>query len=188
MYLLCFWCCHHTLYLLYLLFLIVHSAMWTPCKCVVLSSRATFGANISHADCGIVFQILQVQVKCHTVFIESFCILMYYILLTDVWLVISCKWWYDVILIIPWIIQKQLCIVIFSGSIWILYLLACSIVSHFLFLMTPNPFHNLILVTELSFSVFFISSSSSLTPSVSSFFVEDWITSYVTANVAKHVL
>ena len=32
----------------------------------------------------IVFQILQVQVKCHTVFIESVCILMYYILLTHV--------------------------------------------------------------------------------------------------------
>ena len=61
----------------------------------------------------IVFQILQVQVECHTVFIESFCILMYYVSLTDVWLMISCKWWYDVILIIPWIIQKQLCMVIF---------------------------------------------------------------------------
>ena len=41
------------------------------------------------------------------------------------------------------------------------------------FLTTPNPFHNLILVTELSFSVFCISSSSSLTPSVSPFFVAD---------------
>ena len=61
----------------------------------------------------IVFQILQVQVKCHTIFIESFYILMYYILHTDVWLIISCKWWYDVILIIPWIIQKQLWMVIF---------------------------------------------------------------------------
>ena len=40
----------------------------------------------------IVFQILQVQVECCTVFIESFCILMYYTLLTHVWLVISCKW------------------------------------------------------------------------------------------------
>ena len=61
----------------------------------------------------IVFQILQVQVKCHTVFIESFSILMYYILLTHVWCVIGCKWWYDVIFIIPWIIQKQLWMVIF---------------------------------------------------------------------------
>ena len=32
----------------------------------------------------VVFQILQAQVKCHTVFIESFCICMYYILLTHV--------------------------------------------------------------------------------------------------------
>ena len=32
----------------------------------------------------IVFQILQVQIKYYTVFIESFCILMYYTLLTDV--------------------------------------------------------------------------------------------------------
>ena len=45
---------------------------------------------------------------------------------------------------------------------------------------------NFILVTELSFSVFCISSSS-LTPSVSSFFVADWITSYVTANIARHM-
>ena len=52
--------------------------------------------------------------------------------------------------------------------------------------MTPNPFCNLILFTELSFSVFCISSSS-LPPSVSSFFVADRITSYVTANVAKHM-
>ena len=102
--------------------------MEKPCACVVLSYCATFGATIFHADCGIlfskscrsmsnatqdiVFQILQVYVKCHTVFIESFHILMY-ILLTDVWLMISCKLWYDVILIIPWIIQKQLCMVIF---------------------------------------------------------------------------
>ena len=61
----------------------------------------------------IAFQILQVQVKCHTVFIESFCILMYYILPTQVLLMISCKWWYDVTLIIWWIIQQQLWMVIY---------------------------------------------------------------------------
>ena len=85
-----------------------------PFTCVVLSSCTIFGAtHLPHRLWYIVLRILQVQVKCHTVFIESFCILMYYILLTDVWLMISCKWWYDVILIIPCIIQKQLWMVIF---------------------------------------------------------------------------
>ena len=61
---------------------------------------------------------------------------------------------------------------IFSGSACILYLLVCSIASCFLFLITPNPSHNLIFVKELSFSVFCISSSE-LMSSVSSVFVDD---------------
>ena len=48
-----------------------------------------------------VFQILQVHVKCYTVFIEFFYILMYDILFTHVWVMISCICWYYVILMIP---------------------------------------------------------------------------------------
>ena len=83
-----------TQYLLYLLFLVlpfcnVEKPLLMCCSVILHYIWS------NHLPCRlwcIVFQILQVQVECHTVFIESFCILMYYILLTDGWLMISFKW------------------------------------------------------------------------------------------------
>ena len=67
MYLLYNWCCHDTLHLWYLLFLVAHSAMCTkPCTFVI------FGATISHTDCGILFSKSCRSKSNATVFIEFF--------------------------------------------------------------------------------------------------------------------
>ena len=84
-----------------------------PCTCVVLSSPVQYLERPSS---------MQTVVSCfpnlagpswmpwslHWIFFHS-----YYILLIDIWLMIGCKCWYDVIHIIPWIIPKQLWMVIF---------------------------------------------------------------------------
>ena len=84
-----------------------------PCTFVVLSSCVIFWSN--HLPCRLwhlVFQISQVQIKCYSLH-WNFCIMMYDILLTHVWLMLSCKCQYYVILMIPWVIQKKLWMVLF---------------------------------------------------------------------------
>ena len=77
-YLLYFWCCHDSVYLWYLLFLVPHFAMCSIILCNIWSNHLS--CRLSY----IVFQIFQVYVKCYTVFIEFFYILMYDILLAHV--------------------------------------------------------------------------------------------------------
>ena len=92
MYLFCFWCCHDSLHLWYLLFLVPHSAMCRNLEHLLFYHPVQYLEQLSPCRLWyIVFQILQVHVKCYTVFIDFFCILMYDILLTHVWVLISCN-------------------------------------------------------------------------------------------------
>ena len=81
----------HCIYQIFFFLLLILQCAETLHICCFIILCYIWSNHLPHRLWYVASKILKVQVKCQTDFIESFCILMYYILLTHVQLVISCK-------------------------------------------------------------------------------------------------
>ena len=114
MYPLYFWCCHDSLHLWYLLFLVGHSAMCRNLGHLLFYHPVQYLEQPSPMQTVVYCfpNLAGPHQKLHSLH-WIFFLLMYDILLTHVWVMISCICWYYVILMIPWVIEQKLWMVIF---------------------------------------------------------------------------